>query len=123
MLNPDIENLLNSFGSEGMTKVIDMAQVEIFRNYCIHNFDWFKGGIKAHCDQHRYEKTWMRYYVDNGRLPTTISFHDILDKKLSRKDVGNALQDIYLAYIEQHDFDIMNPDYQRKQSLMKLENF
>ena len=123
MLDEKIENLLNDIGFDGMKKVLATAEVEIFRNYCIHNFNWFKGGILAHDDQHRYEKTWMRFYVDHGRLPKTISIEYIINNKLTKKDIERSLQDIYEAYKKQYKFDIMNPDKNKKVAYMPLDGF
>jgi len=123
MLNKDIEELLNSFGPKGVQKIIDMAQVELFRNYCIHNFNWFKGGISAHGHQHRYEKTWMRFYVDHGRLPNNILFSSILDNTLSIDSVEKSLNDIYNAYKNINAFDIMNPKKELKVLRFKLDMF
>ena len=123
MLDKNIEELLNSFGIDGIQKVIDMAQVELFRNYCIHNFNWFKGGAAAHGEQHRYEKTWMRFYVDHGRLPNNIPFLSILDNTLSIESVEIALDDIYNAYKDINGFDIMNPKKELKTLRFKLNMF
>ena len=123
MLDKNIEDLLNSFGLEGMQKVIDMAQVELFRNYCIHKFNWFKGGIIAHGNQHRHEKTWMRFYIDHGRLPNNILFSSILDNTLSIKEVEKALDNIYDTYITSYGFDIMNPKKELKILRFKLDIF
>lgn len=122
-LDIKVEALLNSLGEEGLQNVLDMAFVEIFRNYCIHNLDWFKGGIKAHGKQHRMEKTWMRFYIDHGRLPKNIDIYSIFDKTLTQESIENSLEEIYEAYKSEWNFDIMNPDVSIKTKRMKLSSF
>ncbi len=123
MLNSEVENILNSLGAEGLQKVIDMGLTEMFRNYCMHNFNWFKGSTKPHSERHRREKTWMRFYTDHGRLPKNIVPHLIINKVLTEVDVEIEMDKISDAYQKQHAFDILNPTPKVKVQRLKLEGF
>lgn len=123
MLDEKIESYLNNLGIDNLKKLLNMAEVEIFRNYCIHNFNWFKGGYNVGDQQHKCERTWMRFYIDHGRLPNNIDIEMIFAEKLNEDDVVKALNVIYDAYIDQYKFDILNPDRDRKRERMLLEGF
>lgn len=122
-LDAAIVEFLNDLGPKGLVPVVDMAKVELFRNYCIQRFNWFKGFIKPGSDQHRCEKTWMRFYCDHGRLPVTISFQSLLSGVYTEEMIVALLNEIYFAYEKQYGFSIMNPDMEQKRKYMPLQGF
>ncbi len=123
MLKPEVEIILNGLGAQGLQKVIDMGLTEMFRNYCMHNFNWFKGGTQPHSEKHRREKTWMRFYTDHGRLPNSINPSSIINKTLIEEDVEVILDKITDAYAKQYHFDILNPTPEIKIKRLNLEGF
>ncbi len=120
MLNFEVEKILNNLGAEGLQKVIDMGLTEMFRNYCMHEFNWFKGSTKPHSDRHRREKTWMRFYTDHGRLPYNLHLSQIINKTLTEAQAEVILDEISTDYKNEYNFDILNPDPNLKIKRLKL---
>ena len=107
-LDIKIEQILNSLGPKGLRYIIDMGEVENFRNYMMQKFNWFRGAIVPHSDQHKQERAWYRFYIDHGRLPEQITFLSIRDEVLTEEDVKQIMDDIAAAYKNQYDFDVLN---------------
>ena len=110
MLDKNIENYLNSVGLDGLKSIIEMANVEIFRNYMIRNFNWFIGNFEPHSRRHRCERSWYRFYLDHGRLPKQITFSMLFNNEPSEEYIENLLISKADAYQEQHGLDVLNPE-------------
>ena len=124
-LKPEIEDFLNNIGLDGLRVIMEMAHVEIFRNYMIHNFNWFVSGFKPHDTRHKCELAWYRFYIDHGRLPKQINFDMLFNSRLTEKDVEDLLLKIADAYMQQYGFDVLRPYNTPKlsESNLKLEGF
>lgn len=115
-------DVLEMYGGNVLDHLIQTGMAEVFRNYMMHNFGWFKGNFKPHSKQHRMEAAWYKFYMDHGRIPAQINITSLVERSCEQAFVESVLEEIADAYMDL-GYDVVEPKEELRSQRFTLEGF
>lgn len=122
-LSQGMIDVFEKYGSSVMEHLIQTGMAEVFRNYMIHNFGWFRGNFELHSKQHRIEAAWYKFYIDHGKIPVAIDPFLMVSNRYSQEFIEEVLEGIADAYKDQFNYDVLEPDEKMRFKKLTLKGF
>lgn len=122
-LSQEMIAVLENYGAGVLDHLIQTGMAEVFRNYMIHNFGWFKGNFIPHSKQHRVEAAWYKFYIDHGKIPPQIDPASLVNGTCTQVFVEFVLESIADAYKDQYDYDVLEPKEEMRAKKLTLKGF
>ena len=122
-LSQQMVDVLEKYGADVLDHLIQTGMAEVFRNYMIHNFGWFKGNFTPHSKQHRVEAAWYKFYIDHGRIPSQIDVDALVHGRVAQPFIEMVLESIADAYKDKYDYDVLEPSEEMRAKKLTLEGF